>query len=59
MLFMSVVAFLIGPSAVFHLPNSSTLIGVGIFSYGSARGICYSLCPGDALIGGLDAFPDN
>ena len=59
MMTMAFLTFLIGPSSLFHLPNSSVIVGLGIFLTGAARGICFSLCPGDAFTGALDRYPDE
>ena len=45
-------------SSLFHLPNSPLLIGIGMFLVGAFRGICKSLCLGDAFTGGIKEFPE-
>ena len=52
-----VFSFLIGPSQIFHLPDSPKLIALGIILVGAARGICSTLSPAEALTGGLKIYP--
>ena len=59
MLLMAVFSFLVGPSSLFQLPNSPTLIGAGILVGGVCRGVCQSLCPTEAVIGGIKAYPNE
>ena len=59
MVLMAFFSFLVGPSSLFFLPNSYILIGIGMFLTGATRGICISLCPTDAIIGGIKAFPEH
>ena len=57
MVLMAVFTFLVGPSSLLYLPNSPVLIGAGILLGGACRGVCCSLCPTDAVVGGIRKFP--
>ena len=57
LILLPLFSFLIGPSSLFHLPNSPILVASGMFLAGCARGICMALCPTDAITGALRRFP--
>ena len=59
LIMMAFLSFLIGPSAILHLPSSPIIRGLGIFLTGGARGICFALCPADALTGAQIVYPDE
>ena len=56
---MAVSSFLVGPSALLHLPNSPLLIAFGLVVSGTCRGISMALCVPDAITGGISKFPDE
>ena len=59
MVLMPIFSFLIGPSYIFHLPDSPEIIAIGIGSAGAARGVCSTLSAAEALRGGLEKYPDE
>ena len=58
-LLMGFFSFLLGPSRLLHLQNSSTIIAVGLFLCGTCRGITMGICSSDAIEAGIKKFPDN
>lgn len=59
MILVALFGFLVGPSSIFHFPNSSFMIASGIFLTGAARGVSMALCPADAIRGGIKSFPQE
>ena len=55
---LPIFSFLIGPSQIFHLPDSPEIIAIGITLAGAARGICMSFSGAEALKGGLKIYPE-
>ena len=49
MLLTGFSSFMVGPSELLHLPNSESLIAVGLFLCGGARGISMGICASDAI----------
>lgn len=54
---LALAAFTIGPSQILHLPNSTSLIGVGLFLGGGGRGIIACFTVVEAITGGVKQFP--
>ena len=59
MVLMALFSFLVGPSLLLGFTNSPTLIMVGLLVGGGCRGICFALCPTDAIVGALEVYPQE